>query len=56
MISPQKLLARIRDLDVIGVPYTNYGIVLAYAQGREALGKVLAPWGIPLPTSPRKTG
>lgn len=46
MITAQKLLARIRDLDSIGVPYTNYGIFLAYAQGREALRKVLRPWGI----------
>ena len=48
MITAQKLLARIRDLDSIGVPYTNYGIFLAYAQGREALQKVLRPWGIEL--------
>jgi [FeFe] hydrogenase H-cluster maturation GTPase HydF len=46
MISAQKLLARIRDLDAIGVPYTNYGIFLAYAQGRAALRKVLRPWHI----------
>jgi len=46
MISAQKLLARIRDLDSIGVPYTNYGIFLAYAQGREALRKVLRPFRI----------
>ena len=41
MITAQKLLARIRDLDSIGVPYTNYGIFLAYTQGREALRRVL---------------
>ncbi len=46
MISPQKLLARIRDLDSVGVPYTNYGIFLAWMQGPEALQKVLRPWGI----------
>jgi len=46
MISAQKLLARIRDLDSIGVPYTNYGIFLSYAQGRAALRRVLQPWGI----------
>jgi [FeFe] hydrogenase H-cluster maturation GTPase HydF len=46
MISAQKLLARIRDLDSIGVPYTNYGIFLAYAQGHEALHKVLRPFQI----------
>lgn len=48
MITAQKLLARIRDLDSIGVPYTNYGIFLAYAQGRPALRQVLRPWGIEL--------
>ena len=46
MITAQKLLARIRDLDSIGVPYTNYGLFLAYAQGPEALGKVLRPFGL----------
>jgi [FeFe] hydrogenase H-cluster maturation GTPase HydF len=46
MITAQKLLARIRDLESIGVPYTNYGVFLAYAQGREALRRVLRPWGI----------
>jgi [FeFe] hydrogenase H-cluster maturation GTPase HydF len=48
MITAQKLLARIRDLDSIGVPYTNYGVFLAYAQGREALRRVLCPWAIDL--------
>jgi [FeFe] hydrogenase H-cluster maturation GTPase HydF len=44
MITRQKLLARLRDLDSVGVPYTNYGIFLAYMQGRAALRRVLAPW------------
>ena len=43
MISAQKLLARICDLDAVGVPYTNYGIFLAYAQGPKALRRVLRP-------------
>lgn len=46
MITAQKLLARIRDLDTIGVPYTNYGVFLSYIQGSRALRKVLLPWGI----------
>ncbi len=46
MITAQKLLARIRDLDSVGIPYTNYGIFLSYIQGPEALRKVLVPWGI----------
>jgi [FeFe] hydrogenase H-cluster maturation GTPase HydF len=55
MITPQKLQARIRDLDAIGVPYTNYGIFLSYAQGREALRRVLRPWGLDL-TSRHRSG
>ena len=39
MITAQKLLARIRDLDSVGVPYTNYGIFLAWMQGRAGAGK-----------------
>jgi len=46
MITAQKLLARIRDLDSVGVPYTNYGIFLAWMQGPEALAKVLRPFGL----------
>jgi hypothetical protein len=49
MISAQKLLARIRDLDATGVPYTNYGVFLAYIQGPETLRRVLRPWGIDYP-------
>jgi [FeFe] hydrogenase H-cluster maturation GTPase HydF len=48
MITAQKLLARIRDLDSVGVPYTNYGIFLSWIQGPKALRKVLRPWGIEL--------
>jgi len=51
MITAQKLLARIRDLDSIGVPYTNYGVFLSYAQGRDALRQVLLPWGIDYSTN-----
>ncbi len=46
MVTAQKLLARIRDLDTIGVPYTNYGLFLSYIQGPKALRQVLRPWGI----------
>jgi [FeFe] hydrogenase H-cluster maturation GTPase HydF len=49
MISAQKMLARIRDLDAVGVPYTNYGVFLSYIQGPAALRQVLIPWGIDLP-------
>ncbi len=44
MITSQKLSARIRDLINIGVPFTNYGLVLSYMQGEEALKKVLKIW------------
>lgn len=46
MISRQKMTARIRDLDAVGVPYTNYGIFLSAVNGRPALRKVLKPWKI----------
>jgi len=46
MIAAQKLLARIRDLDSVGVPYTNYGVFLSWMQGPQALRQVLRPWGI----------
>ena len=46
MISRQKMRVRIRDLDSIGIPYTNYGIFLSAVNGKEALKKVLKPWGL----------
>jgi [FeFe] hydrogenase H-cluster maturation GTPase HydF len=44
MISAQKLQARLRDLESVGVPITNYGVILAYLQGPEALERVLKPF------------
>jgi small GTP-binding protein len=46
MISPQKMTARIRELEAIGLPFTNYGVLLSHIQGPAALKKVLAPWGL----------
>jgi [FeFe] hydrogenase H-cluster maturation GTPase HydF len=46
MISNQKLEARLRDLQSVGVPITNYGIFLSWAQGGDALKRVLKPWKI----------
>jgi len=46
MISSQKMLARIRDLETVGVPYSNYGLFLSAMQGRAALRRVLEPWGL----------
>jgi [FeFe] hydrogenase H-cluster maturation GTPase HydF len=51
MIPAQKMMARIRDLDAVGVPYTNYGLFLSFIQGPAALRQVLIPWGIDLPRS-----
>jgi len=45
MISFQELNARIRDLENLEIPFTNYGLILSYAQGARALEKVLEPWG-----------
>ncbi len=44
MVSPQQMLSRIRELDALGVPATNYGLALAWFQGPGVLEKVLAPW------------
>ncbi len=46
MISAQKLAARLRDLDSLSVPYTNYGVFLSFIQGTDSLQKVLEPWGL----------
>jgi [FeFe] hydrogenase H-cluster maturation GTPase HydF len=46
MIDSQKLAARLRDLESVGVPITNYGVFLAYMQGKETLRRVLKPWGL----------
>jgi len=45
MISAQKLQARLRDLETVGVPITNYGVILSYLQGPAALERVLKPFG-----------
>jgi [FeFe] hydrogenase H-cluster maturation GTPase HydF len=44
MISNQKLQARLRDLRSVGVPVTNYGVFLSWAQGHNALERVMEPW------------
>ena len=46
MISSQKLLARIHELEALSIPFTNYGLFLAYLQGQEALNKVIKPWNL----------
>lgn len=49
MISSQELGARIRDIENLGIPFTNYGLILSYVQGARMLGKVLEPWGLAAP-------
>jgi predicted GTPase len=44
MISAQKLQARLRDLETVGVPITNYGVLLSYLQGPATLERVLKPF------------
>ncbi|MFH1707904.1 MAG: GTPase [Planctomycetota bacterium] len=46
MLSSQQMRARVRDLRAAGVPFTNYGLFLAYLKGAAALRRVLAPWGL----------
>jgi len=46
MISSQELNARIRDVENLQIPFTNYGLLLSYIQGDKALRKVLEPWGL----------
>ncbi|MCL3781623.1 GTP-binding protein [Prolixibacteraceae bacterium JC049] len=44
MISAQKLMARLRELRSLHIPYTNYGVFLSYVQGKNSLKRVIAPW------------
>ena len=44
MITPQRMATRLRDLEKLKIPITNYGIFLSYVQGKEVLEKVLQPW------------
>ena len=46
MIAPQKISARLRDLSALGVPYTNYGVLLSYIHGAETLRRALEVWNI----------
>lgn len=44
MISNQRMVARLRDLNSTAIPITNYGIFLSYMQGEETLNRVIKPW------------
>uniref|UniRef100_A0A0G4HYN4 G domain-containing protein n=1 Tax=Chromera velia CCMP2878 TaxID=1169474 RepID=A0A0G4HYN4_9ALVE len=45
MIDRQKASARVADALAAGIPVTNFGILLAYLTSREALSRVVKPWG-----------
>ncbi len=44
MITPQRMATRLRDLEKLNIPITNYGIFLSYVQGKKVLEQVLRPW------------
>jgi [FeFe] hydrogenase H-cluster maturation GTPase HydF len=44
MVSPQRVAARLRDLENSGIPITNYGVFLSYMQGEAVLDRVMEPW------------
>ena len=46
MVDPQKIRARVSDLQEAGVPVTNYGLLLAYAHSPDAMKRALEPWGV----------
>ena len=45
MLDPQAVSSRIQDLAESGVSFTNYGVLLSYFQGEEALNRVVEPFG-----------
>jgi hypothetical protein len=44
MISKQQASARVARLAEAGIPVSNYGMVLAWFEGAQALDRVLRPW------------
>ena len=44
----QAMRARLRELKEVGVPVTNYGLLLSAAAGIEAFERVVLPWGVEL--------
>ncbi|MCX6222849.1 MAG: GTP-binding protein [Bacteroidia bacterium] len=44
MITPQRMATRLRDLEKLNIPITNYGIFLSFVQGKGVLEQVLRPW------------
>ncbi|NOR45792.1 MAG: GTP-binding protein [Candidatus Delongbacteria bacterium] len=46
MLDQQAIAARIEDLIESGVSFTNYGVLLSYFEGKDALNKVIEPYGL----------
>ena len=46
MLDQQAIASRIEDLIESGVSFTNFGVLLSYFQGEEALNKVIEPFGL----------
>ena len=46
MISRQKMTARIRDLENLGLPFTNYGLFLSKMQSVKTLNRTLTPFDL----------
>jgi [FeFe] hydrogenase H-cluster maturation GTPase HydF len=46
MLDQQAIASRMEDLIESGVSFTNYGVLLSYFQGEEALNKVIEPFGM----------
>ncbi|GIQ86385.1 hypothetical protein KIPB_008234 [Kipferlia bialata] len=51
MLSPQQMRARIDVMESLGVPLTNYGVLLSYAKSAAALNEVIKPYDLELPSS-----
>jgi len=46
MIDKQKMQVRLQDLFELGVPITNYGVLLSFLQSAQTLKRTLKPFGI----------
>ena len=44
MLDKQAMQARIKDLKDSKIPITNYGIILAYLNSKEAFSRVIKPF------------
>jgi len=44
MLDQQQMSARLADLELAGVPISNYGLLLSYLGGPAVLERVLKPW------------